>query len=186
MSPSVFHSAAFFAALLVLLANGCKSKDAGGQAAPSPCDADGLAAAANSLSTVERSVRSSLAGAALGEACPNAPPGLKQVFGASEMDPSQRPMLILSGLSREPALLIRGCAGGPRVLADLAAMAPAKRAEAFLDGCKFDAEGRIASRAEYLESSSDDLMAVMLAHAYMGEQGEAGPGRALLRALMGL
>ncbi len=177
-----------------LTAAGCGKQDADGASkgeASAACDTVGLRNLMEVTPEVAAELRPAIGAAGLREACKGAgrtpPQGLDQVLAAlSSAAPDQQAVLVAKGISLEPALFGKACAGGVGLLASLATMAPDQRQTALLDGCRFDPEGRIASRAEYLAAPSNQLLAAMMTTAWMGSQAESGDGRAAVRLLLGL
>jgi len=149
-------------------------------APPAACDADGLKKVEAVLSQVQVEHQQHLAFAGVREAC-TLHPALDQAAQASyNFAPQEAALMEARAVAAAPELWMAACPGGPRLVAQLIALAPNQRAAPLYEGCNLKRFG--ISAAAYLQPKPS-LLGILLAHQVHPFEAQAPH---LIPALLGL
>lgn len=135
--------------------------------AASPCDTSRGSDVVAALRSVHASHRADVAAAYLAENC-----RLPTALGAALRDlqahpPAQRSIVVLSAAAADPALLVAACTGGPRALADMAALARDQQRKHLWDRCGLQRHTAV-DRATFESSTLGDPVLYLLAAQAVG------------------
>jgi hypothetical protein len=152
--------------------------------AAAPCDVSRADGVLQALRQVDAEQRPLLAAAYVAESC-KVPAGLaKALTDLAGVPPEMRALIVMKAAADDPALILSACKGGPRVLAENVALAPADKRAHLWDGCGLERHAAVDRATFVAASGGDGLLYALTAQAVSGSASEPVV-REALRAIAG-
>jgi hypothetical protein len=153
--------------------------------AAGPCDLSSADSVHTALKRANPDQRPMLAAAWLAEACEfpaSLEAGLTEV---AQVPPEMQELVAMRAVASDPALIVASCTGGPRALAQVAALAPADKRAHLFDACGLKRHAAV-DRATFVGASGGVPMLYVAAAQAIAPAAGAPVVREALRALAGV